>query len=137
MNQPLREASGPLDQSVDGWLAVTVVRAQAGDLDAFTQLFEAFSEQIWRYLIYFTKNVEDAQDIAQEVFWAAWEHLAELREPGKFRSWLYRIATNRGYDLRRRKHCPVVSFDETFQHPTDSWNHELNQARPGQEDPMI
>ena len=45
---------------------------------------------------------EDAQDVAQEVFLKAYQNLRKLEDPGKFTSWLFRIAHNEAYSLLRK-----------------------------------
>jgi len=40
--------------------------------------------------------------LTQEAFWKAWSALPELRSPGHFVGWLYRVASNCAYDYQRR-----------------------------------
>jgi RNA polymerase sigma-70 factor (ECF subfamily) len=50
-----------------------------------------------------TGSMEDAQDLVQETFIQAYQHLAEFRGKAKVSSWLYRLAVNRCLLWRRRR----------------------------------
>ena len=68
-----------------------------------TAVYHEYSVQIHSYASRLLGNTEDADDITQEVFIRAHGHLAELRDPGRLKSWLYRIATNLCMDQLRRR----------------------------------
>jgi RNA polymerase sigma-70 factor, ECF subfamily len=93
-----------------------VERARAGDSEAYTVLFCEYELGIYGYLRGLIGNSEDAHDLAQETFFKAWEKVALLQDPSKFKSWLYRIARNLAYDLGRRKKrvvwCSYEEIDE-------------------------
>src|SRR5262249_10522487 len=64
-------------------------------------------------------SLPDAEDLVQEVGVRAWMHLATFKRRASLRTWLYRIATNLGYDLidqRQRRSLP---------------QYEVPAARPG------
>ena len=75
-----------------------VLRAQSGDQLAFEALYERYNDQICRYLSRLIGNDGVGCELTQEVFLEAWEALISLRDPSRFASWLYRIATNRAYN---------------------------------------
>ena len=68
-----------------------------------TAIYHEYSVPIHSYASRLLGNVEDADDITQEVFIRAHAHLAELRDPARLKSWLYRIATNLCMDQLRRR----------------------------------
>ena len=45
----------------------------------------------------------DTEDLTQDVFIRAYRSISRIREPGKFRSWLFTIAVNRVNDYLRKK----------------------------------
>src|SRR5260370_6358479 len=71
-----------------------VVRAQAGDRDAFELLVLQHKESISRVIFRITKNREDAEDEVQKTFLRAYRGLREFLGNSKFTSWLTRIAVN-------------------------------------------
>ncbi len=79
-----------------------VEQARAGDRAAFTTLFQQYNAPICRYLARVVGNDDVGRDLAQETFFAAWRALRELRDPSRFASWLYRIATNQANSYLRQ-----------------------------------
>lgn len=87
-----------------------VEKAQAGDLDAFGELYERFSPGVFNLALRMVGSREDAEDIRQEVFLRAHRALKDFKGEARFSTWLYRIAANVALDeIRRRK--PTVSAD--------------------------
>ena len=68
-----------------------------------TAIYAEYSGVIHTYAYHLLNNAEDADDVVQEVFIRAYSHLAQLRDPAKLKSWLYRIATNLCMDALRRR----------------------------------
>jgi RNA polymerase sigma-70 factor, ECF subfamily len=92
-----------------------VARAQDGDARAFTQLVNRYERKIYRLAKHITQHDEDAEDVLQETFLKAYEHLGEFQRQSKFYTWLVRIAVNESLmKLRRRKTGRTVSLDETI-----------------------
>lgn len=70
---------------------------------AFDALVADAGEAVARYLYGMTGDPAAAEDLAQDVFTAAWQHLDTLRDPAAARSWLFAIAANAARrHLRRR-----------------------------------
>lgn len=107
-----------LRQPTDGEL---VRRAKAGELEAFEQLTERHERQIYTLALRMLRHEHDAEDITQETFLSALEHLSGFREEASFATWLSRIATHAALKLiRKRKGLDTVSL-EAANHPgTDS-----------------
>lgn len=88
-----------------------VREAQAGRAEAFEALVEHFGPQVYR-LASAIVGPDDARDVAQETFLAAWRELPRLREPDRFEPWLRRILVNRSRNvLRGRERRPAMSLD--------------------------
>jgi RNA polymerase sigma-70 factor (ECF subfamily) len=89
-----------------------VVRARAGNQAAFEALYERYNTPLCRYLIRMVGNDGIGCELTQETFLKAWEALPGLRDPERFASWLYRIATNCAYTYQHHaKHLHLVSWD--------------------------
>lgn len=84
-------------------LAGIVKMAAAGDRIAFEGLIARFQGEIFRMVYYRTSSRMDAEDITQEVFVSAYRGVKALKDPGMFKSWLYRIALNAVRDFYRKK----------------------------------
>ena len=118
-----------------------VSQTLSGDRDAFGVLVHKYQEMVYAYAFQKVRNEEDAQDVTQEVFWRAYHGLYQLRQPHRFRSWLYTIMSN---ECKRR----IVSVIKTRQRettledatddalriepahtaPTEGWQVDLEQA---------
>jgi RNA polymerase sigma-70 factor (ECF subfamily) len=90
-----------------------VQRAQSGDQLAFEALYERYNDRICRYLSRMIGNDGVGCELTQEVFLKAWEALISLRDPSRFASWLYRIATNRAYNYQQHaKLLQLIPWEE-------------------------
>jgi RNA polymerase sigma-70 factor, ECF subfamily len=93
-----------------------VARAQAGDQAAFTTLVDHYHRKIYRIGKNITQNNEDAEDVLQETFLKAYEHLAGFQGNSKFYTWIVRIAVNEALmKLRKRRGDRFVSLDEPIE----------------------
>lgn len=84
--------------------SVLVTEAKAGDNEAFEELVNRYEGKIYRLALRVTGNAEDAEDVLQETFLKAFEHLPDFRQDSRFYTWLVRIAVNEGLmKLRKRR----------------------------------
>lgn len=90
-----------------------VDRAKAGDAAAFTALVNQYERKIYRLAKHITQNDEDAEDVLQDTFLKAYEHLDGFQGNSKFYTWIVRIAVNEALmKLRKRKGDRTVPLDE-------------------------
>ncbi len=90
-----------------------VAQARAGDSQAFTELVNHYERKIYRLAKNITQNNEDAEDVLQEAFLKAYEHLDTFQGNSKFYTWIVRIAVNEALmKLRKRKSDRTVPLDE-------------------------
>ena len=67
---------------------------EAGDTNAFDELYDRYSLMLYKSAYLMTGNQYDAEDIIQETFLTAFQHIKELRDKTKLKSWLFRIMIN-------------------------------------------
>jgi len=90
-----------------------VARARTGDSQAFTELVSHYERKIYRLAKNITQNNEDAEDVLQDAFLKAYEHLDSFQGNSKFYTWIVRIAVNEALmKLRKRKSDRTVPLDE-------------------------
>ncbi|HET6373294.1 MAG TPA: peroxidase-related enzyme [Candidatus Polarisedimenticolia bacterium] len=104
------QGTTPVETALDDPDAPLVVRAQAGDMDAFEELVRAHHRRVYRTLLGITANAEDAEDSAQNAFIKAFDHISEFKGTSRFSTWLTRIAINEGLQRMRRRR-PEESLD--------------------------
>jgi len=103
-----------------------VTQARQGDSEAFNGLAERYQRNIFRLAQNITQNREDAEDVLQETFLKAYEHLSEFHGDSKFYTWIVRIAVNEALmKLRKRKWDKTVWIDEPINTGEDSVAREI------------
>src|SRR5260370_20089843 len=103
-----------------------VTHAREGDTAAFAELVRRYEGKIFRLAQHITQNREDAEDVLQESFMKAYEHLEQFKGDSKFYTWIVRIAVNQALmKLRRRKTDKSVSLDETIDTGEDTVVREI------------
>ena len=81
-----------------------IAQARQGDQVAFEQLVHLYEKRIYALALRMCGSPEDAAEVAQEAFLAAWRGLPTFRGEAGFSTWLYRLASNAAIDhLRRAK----------------------------------
>lgn len=71
-----------------------LLRARAGDREAFELIVIAKADPLLRTATAILGNEADARDATQETFISAWRSFGSLREPERFDAWLGRILIN-------------------------------------------
>jgi RNA polymerase sigma-70 factor (ECF subfamily) len=103
-----------------------VLRAREGDSTAFTELVNRYQRKIFRLAKNITQSDEDAEDVLQESFLKAYEHLPEFHGDSKFYTWIVRIAVNESLmKLRKRKSSRTVPLDEPMDSGEDTLVREI------------
>lgn len=69
----------------------------------FQSIVENLQEKVRNTCFRYVNNVEDADDIAQEVFIQVYESMTHFREESQISTWVYRIAVNKSLDFLRSK----------------------------------
>src|ERR1043165_7191824 len=103
-----------------------VAQSREGDMRAFGELVRRYEGKIFRLAQHITQNREDAEDVLQETFLKAYEHLDQFKGDSKFYTWIVRIAVNQALmKLRRRKTDKSVSLDDTIDTGEDTVVREI------------
>jgi RNA polymerase sigma-70 factor (ECF subfamily) len=77
--------------------------AQRGDQNAFTALYRAYVDKIYRYILFRVESAQTAEDLTAEVFLRVVESLPTYEDRSvPLLVWLYRIAHARVIDHYRR-----------------------------------
>ncbi|MBI2194037.1 MAG: RNA polymerase sigma factor [Planctomycetes bacterium] len=92
----------------DAELVKSVLRGEAED---FRELLERHQDSIYRVALRCNPRAEFAEEVTQEAFTRAFEHLSELRDPGYFYGWLRQIALRLCTDWLRARNGHPRSLD--------------------------
>jgi RNA polymerase sigma-70 factor (ECF subfamily) len=97
--------SDPLDRILE---RVLVLRSQAGDEAAFTELVERYNPRLRYFLRKLLGDAATLDDALQEVWLDVFRGLGKLADGGAFCAWLYRIAHGRACrTLRQLRAAPT------------------------------
>ena len=77
--------------------------AAGGDTTAFETLVGLYENKVYGLALRMCGNEEDAWDVSQEAFLAAWRALPGFRGESGFSTWLYRLTANAAIDCLRRE----------------------------------
>jgi RNA polymerase sigma-70 factor (ECF subfamily) len=98
-----------------------VVASKAGNQDAFAQLVQRHQRRVFNLVFRMLQQYEEANEVTQETFLAAWQGLPAFRGDARFSTWLYRIAYNCSLkQLEQRKRDAAlqiaVQAEQSLQH---------------------
>jgi RNA polymerase sigma-70 factor, ECF subfamily len=106
-------------------------RVLRGERDAFREIVRAYSLPVRGFLAGQLYHLDDADDLAQEVFIAAYRNLASFRRGEDFGAWLRGIARNRLYN-HFRSHARRAGAMERFRtEVVETLEQEIEQASAG------
>jgi RNA polymerase sigma-70 factor (ECF subfamily) len=92
-----------------------LARAQAGDHQAFAQLYSLHKRRIYSLCLRMVGNLAEAEDLTQEAFLQLHRRIATFRGDSAFSTWLHRLAINVVLMHLRKKGLSVVSLDEAME----------------------
>jgi RNA polymerase sigma-70 factor (ECF subfamily) len=121
-NEPLRagaadrSSSAAQPDSADGDV---LARAQAGDHQAYAQLYALHKRRIYSLCLRMVGNVAEAEDLTQEAFLQLHRKIATFRGDSAFSTWLHRLAINVVLMQLRKKGLSLISLDEAMEPAPD------------------
>jgi len=83
----------------------------SGDQQAYAGLVNRYQNYVFTLSLRFTKNREDAEEVAQDIFIKAYRSLVDFRGASKFSTWLYTIVNNTCITFLRKKKLDTHSLD--------------------------
>ena len=92
-----------------------------GDQRAFDRLVLEHQERIRGFIYRATRDIDDTNDLAQEVFIKVYRNLHRFRGESEFSTWLYRIASNvLNTHFRKRRFRDWIPLSEREDIPAES-----------------
>jgi len=101
-------SANPLENGV-------LARAQAGDHQAFAQLYSLHKRRIYSLCLRMVGNIAEAEDLTQEAFLQLHRKIATFRGDSAFSTWLHRLAINVVLMQLRKKGLSLISLDEAME----------------------
>ncbi|MBL8263749.1 MAG: sigma-70 family RNA polymerase sigma factor [Xanthomonadaceae bacterium] len=94
--------------AIDALIDRELPAARAGDRIAYGRIVAACQNTVTAVALAITRDVPASEDIAQDAFLSAWQHIKRLQNPASFLPWLRQITRNLARDhLRAARHRPL------------------------------
>ena len=106
-----------------------VAAVLAGDEELFGEIVGRYEQWLVSFLYRMLRNLDDAHDLAQEVFLKVYQALDRYDPSYKLSTWIFRIGRNAAIDRIRRKRLRTVSISTGFATDPDE-ERELELASP-------
>ena len=86
-----------------------VVRAQAGDVDAYSALTAGRTSRLYAVARLILRDGEQAEDAVQDALLQAWLDLRGLRDSARFDAWLHRLLVRACYRAAKRRRSREIT----------------------------
>lgn len=96
--------------------AALIAAAQGGNANCFGTLLSRYEGKIFWIANNITHNESDAEEVTQDAFWKAFQHIEDFKGDSRFYTWLVRIAINQALTNLRGRRLYDISLDS----PTDT-----------------
>jgi RNA polymerase sigma-70 factor, ECF subfamily len=90
-----------LNQGTSTDIAALVVKAKRGDEVAFGELVALTKNSLYRFLLFLSGDGPLADDLSQDTYLYAIEHIRKLKNERAFLKWLFQIGKNKLFDHRK------------------------------------
>ncbi len=94
--------------------AELVSRIRAGDLDAFETLYNKYRDQLYRTALAITNDRCAAEEILQDCFLRAYDHIDGVDGCSSLRPWLHRIIVNLSYNWAAKRRLRLISLEDVL-----------------------
>jgi RNA polymerase sigma-70 factor (ECF subfamily) len=98
----------------DGNSADLVARCQAGDVDAFAELYRHHSPRIFALACRMSGSTEAGEDLLQEIFLQAHRKIQGFKGDSMVGTWLYRLAINHCLDFVRSRQVKMEKATDSL-----------------------
>jgi RNA polymerase sigma-70 factor (ECF subfamily) len=98
---------------------ISIEALRSGDREEFSRLVDSYSGQIYRLALRMLGIPSDAEDVLQNTFLKAFQHIKDFEGRSSLSTWLYRIASNEALMLLRKQR-PETPFSELETEDSDN-----------------
>lgn len=89
-------------------------RILKGETSLYEYFLDKYSQQVFILIIRIVENQEDAEELTQDTFLKAFEHLSSFKAESSFSTWIYRIAYNTAISATRKKKQELIVMDSAM-----------------------
>ena len=88
-------------------------RILKGETSLYEYFLDKYSQQVFILIIRIVENQEDAEELTQDTFLKAFEHLSSFKAESSFSTWIY-IAYNTAISATRKKKQELIVMDSAM-----------------------
>ncbi len=110
--------------------------SQKGDMDAFEALVEKHQKRVLNIAYRMTGSYEEACEVVQDAFLAAYRALKKFRGESRFSTWLYRIVVNLSKNRAKQRNIRLRREGISIDDPAEGEEGQLKRDPPAQ-DPSV
>ena len=89
-------------------------RILKGETSLYEYFLDKYSQQVFILIIRIVENQEDAEELTQDTFLKAFEHLSSFKAESSFSTWIYRIAYNTSISATRKRKQELIVMDSAM-----------------------
>ena len=93
-----------------------ITRILAGKTEEYAYFLDTYGQPFFSLIVCMVKSEEDAEELTQDTFMKAFEHLSSFNGKSSFSTWIYRIAYNTALSFLRKKNVEQTVIDD------NQWN---------------
>lgn len=93
-----------------------ITRILAGKTEKYAYFLDTYGQPVFALIVRMVNSETDAEELTQDAFMKAFEHLSDFNAKSKFSTWIYRIAYNTALSFLRKKNIEQTVLDE------NAWN---------------
>lgn len=93
-------------------MASVIDRILAGDSEAIVEFYKTYSSELLGYLLTRLPSREDAEEVLNDVFFAAIDELSFFKKESSVKTWFFKIARNKVVDFYRRRKIKSVLLSQ-------------------------
>ena len=91
-----------------------IQRILKGETALYENLLNQYSQQVFSLIARIICNQEDAEELTQDVFLKAFQHLSSFKAESSFSTWIYSIAYNTAISAARKKKFDTFAMDDAL-----------------------
>ena len=123
LDEEMKNLEAFLDKN-EIYCELLLLRSRRGDSRAFRELVEIFERRLLYYLRRLANNEQEAWDILQQVWIKVIRNIRSIKNPRKFKSWLYTVAHHTAADrisalVKERARREEIDLDEMADENSD------------------
>lgn len=108
------------------YIGTLVKKAQAGNSDAFAELYGLTYNHVYNYAVHYLKDAYLAQDAVQDTYIHALKNIRKINDPTLFIAWINQIAFHTCFDMCKKQNASYGIIDPVFLELTQDENIDHN-----------